>query len=84
MDTMIELQNCIETSFIINDWLISAIESEVDIGPLLESEILSTKLTKDNLEHPDMWPTYHQEKEQLTKNYKLPFMKLLHDEEAYD
>jgi hypothetical protein len=59
MDSMIEFQNCIENSFIINDWLISAIKKGIDIEKLLDSEICSTKLNKDNLEHPETWPTYY-------------------------
>jgi hypothetical protein len=79
------LQGCIESSYLVSSWFIKAIEEGIQILPLLESPIISTKLSGAIVEHwEDQWPQFHKNVETKSLNYELPFLILLHDEGAYD
>lgn len=61
-----------------------ALEEGIEILPLLESQIISTKLSGAIVEHwEDQWPQFHKNVDTKSANYELPFLILLHDESAY-
>jgi hypothetical protein len=51
--------------------------------PLLDSQIIQTKLTGSVVEHWQTWPEFHKMTDGVTVNYDKPFLVLLHDEIAY-
>jgi len=51
LEVMIKLQDCFESSFLINNWLLDAFREGLNIVQLLESQILSTVLTPALIEH---------------------------------
>ena len=83
LDTFIKMQACLESSFLVNSWLLRAFEEGLDIVPLLESQIMQTKLTGAIIEHWGTWPEFHKQTDGVTVNYDKPFLVLLHDEIAY-
>jgi hypothetical protein len=83
LDVMVTMQNCMESSFLVNNWLIGAFSDGLDVNPLLESQILSTVCDANILEHFDKWPHFHKDVNQMTENYAKSFMELMHDEKAY-
>jgi hypothetical protein len=72
-----------ESSFLVNSWLLGAFSDGLDVNPLLDSQILSTVCDVTILEHFDKWPHFHKDTEQMTENYDKSFMELMHDEMAY-
>lgn len=84
MFVMINMQDCFESSFLINPWMITAFEKGLDILPLLESQTLSTVCNDKILEHFSGWCQFHENTDKQTKNYSKSFMSLMHDEAAYD
>jgi hypothetical protein len=83
IDVMISMQNCMESSFMVNSWLLGAFKDGLDVNALLDSQILSTVCDVAILEHFDKWPHFHKVLDQMTENYNKSFMELMHDEEAY-
>ncbi len=80
MFVLINMQDCFESSFLVNSWMIQAFEQGLDIFPLLESQILQTVCTANILEHFGRWPQFHRDTETFTQNYNKSFMSLMHDE----
>lgn len=83
MEVMISMQNCMESSFLVNSWLLGAFKDGLDLNNLLDSQILSTVCDVSILEHFDKWPHFHKVVDTMTENYEKSFMELMHDEEAY-
>lgn len=77
---LVEQQNCIESSFLIEKWLLRAFKDGLDIIDLLNSNIISTKLDSSLVEHWASWNRFDTSTEPATINYKQPFQALLHDE----
>jgi len=81
---LVDQQNCIESSFLIEKWLLRAFKDGLDIIDLLNSNIISTKLDSSLVEHWASWNRFDTSTEPATINYKQPFQALLHDEQAYE
>jgi hypothetical protein len=83
LDVMISMQNCFESSFLVNSWLLGAFADGLDLINLLNSQILSTVLDHSILEHHGKWKSFHHDVSEMTENYEKSFMELTHDESAY-
>ena len=77
------MQSCMESSFLVNSWILGAFAEGLDIEQLLNSTILSTVCDATILEHFDKWPHFHKNTDQMTENYDNTFMQLMHDEQGY-
>ena len=83
MEIMIKMQNCVESSYLVNSWLLNAFAEGLDIVALLDSPILSVLCNAGIIEHIDSWPNFHRDTNQMSENYEKTFMELMHDEVAY-
>ncbi len=61
MDVMIKLQSCIESSHLVNSWLLRAFSDGLDVVALLDSPILSVVCDSGVIEHINSWPNYHKD-----------------------
>jgi hypothetical protein len=59
LELILKMQACVESSFLINTWLIMAFREGLDIVPLLDSQIMQTVLSPSIIEHWDTWPSFH-------------------------
>lgn len=50
------MQECFESTYLVNNFLLQAFDRGLDITNLLKSEIIQTRLNSDILEHWDLWP----------------------------
>ena len=69
MDIMIKLQGVVESSYLVNSWLLGAFSDGLDIADLLDSPILLVACNAEVIEHIDRWPCYHKETTQMSENY---------------
>lgn len=83
-ELMLAYQDSIKNSYMVNSFLIRAIETGLDVCSLLDSKICSYKLDDDEVEHFTCFPEFHTNDAKFIVNYDKSFMDLLHDEEAYD
>jgi hypothetical protein len=73
-----------ESSFLIEKWLMKAFRGGFDIIELLNSNIVATKLNHSNVEHWNSWSKFDHSTSSASYNYDQEFQALLHDEKAYD
>jgi hypothetical protein len=59
LDIFVKMQACLESSFLVNSWLLKAFEEGLDIICLLNSQIMQTKLNASFVEHWKTWPEFH-------------------------
>lgn len=59
LSIFIEMQGCLESSFLVKSWFIKAFREGLEIMPLLESQIIRTQLSNAIVEHWDTWPQLH-------------------------
>ena len=83
LDVLLKMQNCIESSFLLNAWLMGALRDGLKILNLLDSQIIQTALNSSIIEHWETWPSFHNNEKTISMNYDQPFLILLHDESAY-
>ena len=84
IDQLLSYQDSIKNSYMVNSFLIQAIESGIDVCSVLDSKIRSYKLDDDEVEHFSCFPEFHANDGKCIVNYDKSFTELLHDEDAYD
>ena len=83
-DLLLSYQDSIINSYLVNAFLIKAIETGLDVCSVLDSKICSYRMDDDEVEHFACFPEFHTDDGKCIVNYDKSFMELLHDEEAYD
>jgi hypothetical protein len=83
VEFLLSYQDNILNSYLVKDFLVKAIQRNLDIINIMSSNLCISRLTADNVENFDTFPVFHSNDDQVIVNFENSQMELLHDEDAY-